>query len=304
MPQHKHSEIIRPLSHYSIGDQTDEQSGSVLRLIYEFQNQLSLQELFEVYAENICAALPVDGIRYRFPLLAINLQHGVASRPICNYQLNTEHDVWGDITIYRDTGFSNDEIHQFELITSLLVHPLKSAILHASASLYTDDGGVVGFANPDLVEQLIIREAKLAAREHVPMSIILFNTDRFTRICENFGHIHGDKILYDIMQVMHSKLRDTDLLFRYHADTFCLILKGVTGDQAMMISERVRNAVDEFTFRQTNNKKLHMTISGGIAMLEKQDCLDSILKRANHALLLAKNSGRNQSILADGIFIN
>ena len=304
MSQYKHSEIIQPLEHYSITEQADDQSGSVLRLIYEFQNQLSLEELFEVYAENIRAALPIDGIRYRFPLLAINLQHGVASSPICNYQLNTEHDVWGEITIYRKQHFSADEIHQFELITSLLVHPLKTAILHASASLYTDDGGIVGFANPDLVDQLIIREAKLAAREHVPMSVVLFNTDRFKRICDNFGHINSDKILYDIMQVMHSKLRDTDLLFRYHADTFCLILKGVTGEQATMISERIRNAIDEFSFHQANNKKLHITISAGIAVLDKQDCLDSILKRANNALLLAKNSGRNQSILADGVFIN
>lgn len=304
MEQLSHSEIIQPLSHYVNTDQVNEQSGSVLRLIYEFQNQLSLQELFDVYAENICASLPVDGIRYRFPLLAINLQHGVASNAICNYQLNTKHDVWGDITIYRDKHFNNDEIYQFELITSLLVHPLKTAILHASASLYTDDGGVVGLANSDLVDQLIIREAKLAAREHVPMSIVLFNTDRFKRISNMFGHIHGDKILYDIMQVMHNKLRDTDLLFRYHADTFCLILKGVTGEQSMMISERVRNAVDAFSFCQENNKKLHMTVSAGVAVLEKQDCLDSILKRANNALLLAKNSGRNQSILADGVFIN
>ena len=304
MEQHSHSEIIQPLSHYSVTDQDHNQSGSVLRLIYEFQNQLTLQELFNVYAENICTALPIDGIRYRFPLLAINLQHGMASNPICNYQLNTEHDVWGEITIYRNKGFSSDEIHQFELITSLLVHPLKMAILHVSASLYTDDGGVVGLANPGLVDQLIIREAKLAAREHVPMSVVLFNADRFRRISDSFGHIHGDKILYDIMQVMYSKLRDTDLLFRYDADNFFLILKGVTGDQAMMISERVRSAVDVFSFRQTNNKRLHMTISAGIAVLNKQDCLDSILKRAKNALLLAKKSGRNQSILADGIFIN
>ncbi len=300
----KHSDVIRPLSKFSISDRTDKASDSVLRLIYEFQNQLSVEELFEVYVENVSSTLPIDGIRYRFPLLAINLQHGTASHPKRNYQLNTKHDVWGDITIYRREDFSEGEIHQFELITSLLVHPLKSAIINASASLYTDDGGIAGFANPDLVDQLILREAKLAGREHVPMSIILFNTDRFKRICETFGHVYGDKILYDMMQVMYSKLRDTDLLFRYRADTFCLLLKGATGDQAFMISERVRSAIDIFRFRQANNKQLHITISAGIAVLEKTDCLDSILSRANHALLLAKNSGRNQSKLADGIFLS
>ena len=298
------SEIIFPLQHLPTIDRSNDSTGSALRLVYEFQNQPSLDELFDVYAENISSALPIDGIRYRFPLLAVNFQHGTASNSICNYQLNTEHDVWGDLTVYRDKHFSADEIRQFELITSLLVHPLKAAILHASASLYTEDGEVVGLANPELVDQLIIREAKLASRERVPLSIILFNTDRFTRICKKFGHIYGDKILYEIMQVMHSNLRDTDLLFRYHADTFCLILKGVSGEQAATISDRVRNAIDLHGFRRSKRNPLHLTVSAGIATLEKTDCLDSIMRRANSALSLAKNSGRNQSIVADGRFIN
>lgn len=304
MEQLNHSEIIHPLSHISISDNCVEQSSSVLRLIYEFQNQLSIEELFQVYAENIRSALPINGLRYRFPLLDIQLESGITQNPICNYQLNTEHDVWGDITIYRGTEFTDAEIHQFELITSLLVHPLKTAIIHASGSLYTDDGGIAGYANPGLVDQLITREAKLAAREHVPMSIVLFNTDRFNSVCKSSGHIFGDKILFDIMQVMHNNLRETDLLFRQHADTFCLILKGVSGKQAKLISERVRNAIDLFQFQQANNKRLHVTVSAGIAELNKSDSLDSLLSRANIALKLAKNSGRNQSILADGKFIN
>ena len=304
MEQLKHLEIIQSHTHFSITDNADDQSSSVLRLIYEFQNQLSIEELFAVYVENIRSVLPVNGIRYRFPLLGVHLENGSTHHPICNYQLNTEHEVWGDITIYQDRNLSGAELHQFELITSLLVHPLKTAIIHASGSLYANDGGIIGYANPDLVDQLITREAKLATREHVPMSIILFNTDRFKNVCTRLGHVHGDKILYDIMQVMHKKVRETDLLFRHHADTFCLILKGVTGKQATIISERVRSSIDMFQFTQPHNKRLHITISAGIAELVATDSLDSILARANNALLLAKKAGRNQSILADGIFLN
>lgn len=304
MEQLKHLEIIQPHTHFSITDNAGDQSRSVLRLIYEFQSQLSIEELFAVYVDNIRSVLPVSGIRYRFPLLGIHLENGNTHHPICNYQLNTEHDVWGDITIYQDRNLSDTELHQFELITSLLVHPLKSAIIQASGSLYANDGGIIGYANPDLVDQLITREAKLATREHAPMSIVLFNTDRFKNVCTRLGHIHGDKILYDIMQVMHKKVRETDLLFRYHDDTFCLILKGVTGKQATVISERVRSSIDIFHFTNEHHKRLHITVSAGIAELVATDSLDSILARANNALSLAKKTGRNQSILADGKFLS
>ena len=106
MEQHNHSEIIHPLSHISISKHGVEQSSSVLRLIYEFQNQLSIEELFQVYVENIRSALPINGLCYRFPLLDIQLESGITQNPICNYQLNTEHDVWGDITIYRNKDFT------------------------------------------------------------------------------------------------------------------------------------------------------------------------------------------------------
>ena len=299
----KKSTTISPLCHIGIAEKTSGQSSSVLKLIYEFQSQPTIQELFSVYAENIHSVLPINGIRYRFPLLGIHFVDGLTRQAICNYQLTTEHEIWGDITIYRNHPFTEKELHQFKLITSLLVHPLKSAIIQASSSMQTDDGGVVGYPNPELVDQLITREAKLAARQHVPMSIVLFNVDRFNSICRTSGRIHGDKILYELMQVMCENVRNTDLLFRYHSDTYCLILNGIGGANAEVISGRVRHVIDKHNFSHANDKSLHITVSAGVAELLSTDSLDSIVSRANNALSLAKKSGRNHSVLADGRFV-
>ena len=131
----------------------------------------------------------------------------------------------------------------------------------------------------------------------------MFNVDRFSRINHLTGHIFSDYILYEIMQVMRSKLRDTDLLFRYFDDTFCLILKGVPATFALSISERIRISLDQHQFKNHNNRPLHITVSAGVAQLVKSDSLESILTRANKALCLAKKFGRNHSILADGRFV-
>ena len=295
---------INPHSQIGVSQRVSGESSAVLQLIYEFHNQLSIQELFNAYVDNIQSTLQVSGIRYRYPLLGIDLDSGNMTHPVCNYHLATEHDVWGDIIVFRNVEFSDEELHQFELITSLLVHPLKFAIIQASSSLQTSSGDIIGYSNPTLVEQLITREAKLANREQLPLSIVLFEIDRFNHIRETLGRIHSDKILYEIMQLMRDNVRETDLLLRYYDDTFSLVLKGATGPDSISVSERIRAEIDQFQFRNFNEKPLHITVSGGIAELNSTDCLESIVGRANNALALATKSGRNQSILADGKFVN
>lgn len=299
----KKSATISPISHFASCKNSFEFSNSVLRTIHEFQNEFTFDELFTAYILSVRSILTIDGIQYRYPLLGIQLSDGNNQNPIYNFQLKTTNDFWGDITIYRKEAFSPLELQKMEVLTSLLIHPLKLAIIKASNSLMAEEGRIVGYPNPNFVEQLITREAKLATRERIPMAIVLFNADRFNYIRDISGHVYGDKLLYEIMQVMGNNIRETDLLFRYHGNTFCLILKGVTGLQATRIAERVRSAIDQFSFRHMGNRNLHITISAGIAELIKTDSIDTLVERANKALLLAKKIGRNQSILADGKFV-
>ena len=299
----KKTATISPISHFASCKKSFEFSNSVFEIIHEFQNEFTIDELFTAYIRIVRSLLTIDGIQYRYPLLGIQLNDGNDRNPACNFQLKTVNDFWGDITVYRSKPISPLELQKMEVLTSLLVHPLKLAIIKLSNSFIAEDGRIVGYSNPKLVEQLITREAKLATREQVPMSIVLFNTDRFNYIRDISGHVHGDKLLYKLMQVMGNNLRDTDLLFRYHGNTFCLILKDVSGVQATDIAERVRSAIDQFSFSHMGNNNFHVTISAGIAELIKTDSLNTLVERANKALSLAKKIGRNQSILADGRFV-
>ena len=299
----KETATISPISHFASCNNSFKSSTALLKIIYEFQNEFTIDELFATFSRNVRSQLTIDGIQYRYPLLGIQLTDGNRLNPICNYQLKTVNDFWGDITFYRSSPFSQLELQTLELLTSLLVHPLKLAIIKASNLFLSEEGRNVGYSNPEFVEQLIIREAKLATREQVPMSIILFNIDRFNYIRDNSGYVYGDKLLYDVMQVMSNNIRETDLLFRYNGNTFCLILKGVSGNQAVSIADRVRSAVDQSNFKHVNDRILHITTSAGISELIKNDSLDALVGRANKALTLAKNLGRNQSILADGRFV-
>ena len=278
-------------------------SESVINLVLKFQNQTTIELLIESYLECLQSLLHVKGIRYRYPLLDLNHKVGNTNQSVCNLQLKTDESFWGDITIYRSDELSSSEMNNLELITSLVVQPLKAAIQERTNSLHSFDEDIIGIENPTLVEQLVTREAKLSHREQVPMSIILFDIDRFKKIIDSGDLIYRDKILYSVMKMIRSNIRDTDLLFRYENDTYCLILKGVNGQHALSISERVRKVIDTHNFEKNDLHSSHITISSGIAELMPTDSIDTIFSRASKAVNHAKKMGRNQSTVADGKFI-
>ena len=281
-----------------------ESTVSVLSYALKFQSQLCVETLIQSYEECIQSILNISGLRYRYPLLGIAYSLGNTHQSQCNFHLETDDEFWGDITLYRENKLSDSEIKNVELISSLLVHPLRSVIQQKSNSLLSSNEETIGVANSTLVEQLVTREAKLSYRERVPMSLVLIDIDRFRRISESTSFIIRDEILYNTMRVMRSNIRDTDLLFRYDNDTYCLILKGVKASNAFEISERIRKSIDRHKFTTANNKPTHITVSSGIAELLATDSIETIFERATNAVQHAKKMGRNQSILADGKFIS
>jgi diguanylate cyclase (GGDEF)-like protein len=281
-----------------------ESSGSALSYALKFQSQLCIETLIQTFEECMQSILNFDGIRYRYPLLGIAYSTGSTYKAQCTFHLKTDDDFLGDITLYKQSKLSDNEIKNIELISSLLVHPLRSAIQQKSNFLLSANENITGVTNAALVEKLVTREAKLSYREQVPMSLILFDIDRFQKFSEYTNFIARDKILYELMKIMCTNIRDTDLLFRYDNDTFCLILKGVTMSNAFGISERIRNAIDNHKFITAKNKPAHITVSAGITELLSSDNIESIFERTSHAVQHAKKMGRNQSIVNDGEFIS
>ncbi|MDW3094336.1 MAG: GGDEF domain-containing protein [Gammaproteobacteria bacterium] len=308
MEINKPIKLIRPLkpaNHELTTSVTSSNStGSVLNYALKFQSQICDKSLIQSYEECINSILNVSGVRYRYPLLGINHSLGITDNAQSNFHLKTDNEFWGDITLYRENEFSDNEMKNIELISSLLVHPLRSVINQKSNSLLSIHDQTTGIANSTLVEQLVTREAKLSHRERVPMSLVLIDIDRFNKISESANLIIRDEILYNVMQVMRARIRDTDLLFRYNNDTYCLILKGVTSNNAFEISERIRKEIDNNRLITINKKSTHITVSAGVAELLATDSIESIFERANNAVLHAKKMGRNQSIIADGKFIS
>jgi diguanylate cyclase (GGDEF)-like protein len=139
----------------------------------------------------------------------------------------------------------------------------------------------------------------LARRPGLPTALIILNLDHFKRINDDYGHAVGDMVLMAMVDVCKRQLRDSDLMGRLGGGEFAIQLPRTTQDDAMMVAERIRNAIALLPVK-AEKAVINMTASLGVTIIRPDDSVVSLFKRADEALQEAKASGRNR--VAEGQF--
>ena len=132
-----------------------------------------------------------------------------------------------------------------------------------------------------------------------PMAIITFDLDFFKKINDGFGHPGGDYVLKELGSLMRSKLvRSNDYFSRYGGEEFVLILQSTNLKTAMEVAERIRQTIESHHFI-FEDKKILVTISSGVSIRKAGDTWESMYDRADKALYLSKQNGRNKVTTTD-----
>ena len=117
----------------------------------------------------------------------------------------------------------------------------------------------------------------------------MIDIDHFKKINDTHGHSIGDDVIKHVAGVLNSRNRAEDVVARFGGEEFVVLLDHCPIDDAMIKAEKIRKAVAEATL---NN--IPVTISIGVAHLDKQKNFDSLLKLSDLALYVAKDNGRNR----------
>jgi diguanylate cyclase len=117
--------------------------------------------------------------------------------------------------------------------------------------------------------------------------------DQFEQINATLGHYSGDRVLKALAIVLKRKLRTTDYLARYEAGKFALLLPETRLADAVHVAHRLREAIEACNFHY-DKVLVPVTISCGVAEFHPEDTPESVLRRAEESLHLAKDSGRNR----------
>jgi diguanylate cyclase (GGDEF)-like protein len=127
-----------------------------------------------------------------------------------------------------------------------------------------------------------------------PLSLLLLDLDHFKQYNDNFGHLEGDKVLVRFAQIIGSCLRTMDTAYRYGGEEFTVILPETSLVEAETVAERIRTHLEEEIFTPISGKKLKVTISIGVTEYYPKEELSSFIQRADKAMYISKQNGRNR----------
>ena len=144
-----------------------------------------------------------------------------------------------------------------------------------------------------------------SVRLHEPIALIICDIDKFKAVNDNYGHQAGDAVLKEFAQLLKSEAREIDRVGRYGGEEFLLILSGTVLDAAVTFAERLREKVEGHTFTYDGGT-LCRTMSCGVASSPHPKVKDqeALLRAADDALYVAKETGRNRVIRFDGSEFN
>jgi len=144
---------------------------------------------------------------------------------------------------------------------------------------------LTGVSNRRGLDDVLTSQFALMARYNSIFSVTMFDIDHFKLANDEHGHLYGDKMLQELARLFDESIRETDCVARYGGEEFVVVMPQTDLAGACMFSERLRALVE---------KRLTITISGGVARAREGDTAESLVARADAALYSAKSAGRNR----------
>lgn len=160
------------------------------------------------------------------------------------------------------------------------------------ATILSETDPLTGIANRRRTLTALDQAIATALAERRPLSVAMFDIDHFKQINDTFGHQTGDEVLKQVAAKAAKELRSADTVGRFGGEEFVVVLPNATADIAARVGERIRNAIE------TSGEGPCVTISIGVAELQPDENGQNALRRADEALYVAKNEGRNTLRLA------
>lgn len=171
----------------------------------------------------------------------------------------------------------------------------QEAILQRQAELerLTLTDPLTGVGNRRKLDEDLAREVSRVRRYGGKLSFLIADVDRFKCVNDTFGHETGDAVLHTIAHALRANVRDTDLVARYGGDEFCVVMPGTGRSDARAVAKRIQARLEQ-TIVPSLGRAVHASM--GVAQLEDGESADSLLNRADLALLRAKKKGRNRVV--------
>ncbi|MDP5032002.1 MAG: diguanylate cyclase [Paraglaciecola sp.] len=153
-----------------------------------------------------------------------------------------------------------------------------------------------GLLNRRGMSEVLEAEFSRAIRHKKELSLIMCDIDHFKIINDQSGHQIGDQVIEQIAQTFKTALRQHDNVARWGGEEYLFLLPETNEQQAFIIAEKLRTTIAEKHFYD-NGRPFNVTVSMGVYQVNQSDSINHAITLADKGLYLAKNSGRNRSVI-------
>ena len=232
-------------------------------------------------------------------------------RKIGLFPLISENQLLGCIvTKSTENILSEKEINYIEQLTNQAATTINRANVYAEILKHATLDALTSFYNRRQLEERIKQEVSSAKRQKRNLCAIMIDIDYFKNVNDTYGHATGDLVLKTVSAEIKRQLRDYDIAGRYGGEEFAIILPYTKIDEAKMVAQRLRKAVEKTQIdiskinTDSDEKNINVTISLGVSEYKSGDDEKTFLQKADKALYNAKNNGRNRAEIYEEIPTN
>jgi diguanylate cyclase len=192
------------------------------------------------------------------------------------------HDIM--ITAQKEVKEAEDRIKE-----------LEAKLAHMSELVREDQ--LTGSLNRRGLDDVFEREADRADRRGTPLCAAMLDLDNFKKLNDTHGHAAGDVALVHLVRIVKQTLRSIDVIARYGGEEFLIIMPETTLEEAAQAMSRVQRELTTHFFT-SNDQRLFITFSAGVALRAPRETQDAFIKRADKAMYEAKKTGKNRVVKA------
>lgn len=200
---------------------------------------------------------------------------------------------------HKENAYNHDDLYLLEVLASHAAIAIENARLFDSIQRLADTDPLTGLLNRRRFFELAEAEFSKAQTTDIPFSVIMLDVDDFKQFNDRHGHKVGDEVLVLTALTCKTSLRADDIFGRLGGEEFAVALPNTRLAAALEVASRLQQGIASVNYSDnktiSQSGALPITVSIGVTEY-KDTCktLDALLDRADKAMYIAKNSGRNQ----------
>jgi diguanylate cyclase (GGDEF)-like protein len=211
--------------------------------------------------------------------------------------LTLERRPIGQLAVFsrdRERAFAEEEVRELEELARRAAPAIENARRFREARHQADLDALTGLHNRRFFHEPLEREAARAHRYDRDLALVVLDVDDFKAINDRIGHLAGDGVLASVAGRLREAVRSADVACRVGGDEFAIILPESSLADADQLYRRVQEAMAAAPVGRAGT----LSLSAGIAQLQKADGAAAFFQRADDALYRAKGSGKAQVFAA------